>query len=452
MQRCEKRGVRKVGGRGKICLLVAALFVLPIMFSGPAQAAVVHAIRVEGPITPSVASYIAAAIKKAEEEKAEALVIELDTPGGYLESTRDIVKEMLASPVPILVYVSPSGARAASAGAFITLAGHVAAMAPGTHMGASTPVSGTGEEMGKTMQRKAESDAAASMRAIAEKRGRNVKEAERFVREAKSVTEKEALSLKLIDLVSPSLAELLAGVNGRTVETSRGKVALGTKEATVQRGEMNLRERILTILSDPTVAYIFFILGLAGIYFEFWNPGAIFPGVLGGIFLILAFYSFQTLPINYAGLLLILLAIALFIAEIKVASYGLLTLGGIVSLVLGSLMLIDRSVAPFLRISVGVIVGTALGAGAFFTLIMGAAVKALKAKPLAGREGLVGEMAVVRTALSPTGQVFVHGELWSAECPGGAEVGAKVRVVGIEGLRLIVERVESATPMHTSKP
>ena len=402
----------------------------------------VNVIRIESVISPSSADYIVAAIKQAEKEKAAALVIELDTPGGLDTSMRVIIKEMLAAERPVVVYVAPAGARAASAGAFITVAAHIAAMAPGTSIGAAAPVV-MGQQVDKTMEKKITNDAAAYMRTIAEKRGRPIDLAEEWVRKATAKTETEALKAKLIDVVSPKLDDLLAAIDGRVVTTAAGKVKIETKNAVVQREEMNLREKILKIITDPTIAYLLLILGLAGLYFEFSTPGAILPGVLGGIALILALYAFQQLPINYAGVLLILLAIVMFIAEIKIVSHGVLTIGGIAAMVLGSLMLIDAP-APYMRISIWAILGTAAGTAMFFLFVVGAGVKALRRKTTTGMEGLIGNIGVVRTRLAPRGQVFLCGELWNAESEGEVETGASVRVTGMDGLTLRVVEVQRA--------
>ena len=420
-------------------VVLGGLLVLP----GLATARQVNVIRVEGVISPSSADYIVTAIKQTEKEKAAALVIELDTPGGLDTSMRVIIKEMLAAERPIVVYVAPAGARAASAGAFITLAAHIAAMAPGTSIGAAAPVV-MGQQVDKTMEKKITNDAAAYMRTIAEKRGRPIDLAEEWVRKATARTETEALKVKLIDVVSPKLDDLLSAIDGRVVTTAAGKVKIETSNAVVNRGEMNLREKILKIITDPTIAYLLLILGMAGLYFEFSTPGAILPGVLGGIALILALYAFQQLPINYAGVLLILLAIVMFIAEIKVVSHGVLTAGGIASMVLGSLMLIDAP-APYMRISVWVILGTAAGTAVFFLFVVGAGVKALRRRTTTGMEGLIGEIGVVRTRLAPRGQVFLCGELWNAESEGEVEVGESVRVTEMNGLTLRVVQVQRAT-------
>jgi membrane-bound serine protease (ClpP class) len=397
---------------------------------------------VESVISSSAADYVVSAIKQAEKDKVAALVIELDTPGGLDTSMRIIIKEMLAAERPIVVYVAPSGARAASAGAFITLAAHVAAMAPGTNIGAATPVA-MGGQMDKTMEKKVTNDAAAYMRTIAEKRGRPIDLAEEWVRKATAKTETEALKAKLIDFVSPKLEDLLQVMDGRVVTTAAGKVKLETKDAIINRGEMNLREKMLKIIADPTIAYLLLLLGLAGLYFEFSTPGAVLPGVLGGICLILALYAFQQLPINYAGVLLILLAILMFIAEIKVVSHGVLTLGGLAAMILGSVMLID-SPLPDMRIPLTTIIFTALAVAAFFMFVVGAGVRALWSKTTTGREGLVGEVGVVRSPLAPRGQIFLRGELWNAESEIPVEAGESVRVTQIDGLTLRVVPVQRA--------
>jgi len=432
-------------------LTLVALLLLLALPAAPATAGQVNVIRVESVISPSSADYIVTAIKQAEKDQVAALVIELDTPGGLDTSMRTIIKEMLAAQRPIVVYVAPSGARAASAGAFITLAAHIAAMSPGTNIGAAAPVA-MGGEMGKTMEKKVTNDAAAYMRTIAEKRGRPIDLAEEWVRKATAKTETEALKTKLIDVVSPNLEALLQAIDGRVVTTAAGKVKIETKNAVVHREEMTLRDKILRIITDPNIAYLLLLLGLAGLYFEFTTPGAILPGVLGGICLILALYAFQQLPINYAGVLLILLAIVMFIAEIKIVSHGILTMGGIVAMIMGSLMLIDSS-APYMRISLWAILPTTGLIAAFFLFIMGVGVKALWTKTATGMEGLIGEVGVVRSPLAPRGHVFLHGELWNAESDAAVQVSDAVRVVGMSGLTLQVVPVQpSAEAGDASSP
>jgi membrane-bound serine protease (ClpP class) len=393
----------------------------------------------DGVINPVSAEYLTQAIADAAQDHAQALVIQLDTPGGLDTSMRMIVKEMSASEVPIIVYVSPTGARAASAGAFITLAAHIAAMAPGTNIGAAHPVSMGGGEMDKEMKKKVENDAAAYIKSIAEKHGRNVQWAEDAVRQSVSATETEALKLKIIDLIAPDLPALLAAVDGRTVETAAGSRVLKTKSAAVKMVGMSGRMKILNALSDPNIAYILMLLGIYGLIFELSNPGAILPGVVGAICIVLAFYSFQTLSINYAGLLLILLAIVMFIAEIKVPSYGLLTVGGVISMVLGSLMLVKTDM-PFMQISWWVIFPTAIVTAGFFVGVVGMAWKTRHQKSVAGIEGFIGRSGTARTEINPRGQILIQGEFWDAISSEPIHEGEAVEVTGIEGLKLYIKR------------
>jgi len=340
-----------------------------------------------------------------------------------------------------VVYVAPSGARAASAGVFITLAADVAAMAPGTNIGAAHPVAVGGGKMDRTMADKVVNDAVAYIQSIAEKKGRNVKWAAQAVRESVSIPEKEALKIKVVDLIAKDLKDLLEKIDGLTVEKPRGKIKLATKGLQTNVLEMGFRQRFLAVLSNPNIAYILMMIGMAGLYFELSNPGAIFPGVIGGICLILAFFAFRTLPVNYAGVLLILLGVFLFIAEIKVASYGLLTVGGLVSLTLGSIMLFESPI-PALRASLTVIIPTVLFTAAFFSFAVTMAVKAQLAKPATGAEGLVGEIGVAQTRLSPEGKVFIHGEFWNAYADEVIEEREKIRVLKTEGLNLKVEKLK----------
>ncbi len=400
----------------------------------------VYVARVEGIIAPSLAEFFVSAIRKAEDGGAHAIIFELDTPGGLDTSMRVIIKEILRSPAPVIIYVSPSGARAASAGAFITIAAHVAAMAPGTNIGAAHPVQMGGGDTDEEMTRKIENDAAAYIRGLAERRGRNATWAEDAVRKSVSATATEALKLKVIDVVAENRADLLAKIDGRTIETGAGKITLKTKTARIVEVEMSFRDKILSVISNPTIAYMLLILGMAGLYFELSTPGAILPGVLGGICLILAFYAFQTLPINYAGLLLIILGVILFIAEVKVVSNGILTIGGIAALILGSLMLID-SPAPFLQISLSAILGVTAATTAFFVFAIGAVFRAHRRQPATGREGLVGQAGVARTRLNPDGLIFIRGEIWNAICAEGVEPGEQVQVTSVAGLKLKVKKL-----------
>lgn len=367
------------------------------------------------------------------------MVIELDTPGGLDTSMRSIVKNIVSSEVPVVVYVAPSGARAASAGVFVTLAAHVAAMAPGTNIGAAHPV-GLGEKMDKTMAEKATNDAAAYIKSLAESRGRNAQWAEKAVRESISATESEALKEHVIDLVEKDITSLLSDIDGRKVRTPLGERTLRTKDARVVREEISLRLRILNFISDPNVAYILMLLGFYGLFFELTSPGAIFPGVAGGICLILAFYAFQTLPVNYAGLLLIILAVILFILEIKIVSHGVLTIGGIIAMIIGSLMLFE-SPGPFIRLSIYLILPAVLITALFFSLTISLALKAHRRKPVTGREELIGMEGIARTNITKEGgMVSVHGELWSAYSGETIAKDDRVVVEEVRDLKLKVRK------------
>lgn len=408
----------------------------------PAQKII--SIKVDGSINPASAAFIKNAIEKASDEKAECLIIHLNTPGGLLTSTRVIVSNMLESPVPVVVYVSPGGAHAGSAGVFITMAAHIAAMAPSTNIGAAHPVTMQGN-MDSTMKDKATNDAAAFIRAIAEKRKRNFEWAEQAVRNSVSITEAQALEQKVIDIVAANDQDLLKQIDGRQVEVSTGTKNLRTANAPVERVEMNFVEKILNMISDPNIAYILMMLGFYGILFELYSPSAMVPGIVGVICLILAFYAMHTLPVNYAGVALIAFAIILFILELKIISHGLLGLGGVVALVLGSIMLIrPNSALEFARISWSVIISTSVITALFFLFIIGFALKAQRAKPVTGIEGMVGTLGETLARLEPIGMVRVHGEIWKAESTSGSiEQGQKIRVTAIKDLKLYVEQVNN---------
>jgi membrane-bound serine protease (ClpP class) len=399
------------------------------------------AIKIDGTINPASSGYIERGIEIAEKENAACLIISLNTPGGLLKSTRVIVENMMKSRVPMVVYVSPSGAHAGSAGVFITLAANVAAMSPGTNIGAAHPVSmQSGSD--STMNEKSTNDAIAFVRTIAEKRNRNAQWAENAVRKSYSITATEALNLKVIDLIATDIPDLLKQINGRTVEVTGGnKTIINTSAARFENVEMSFVEKMLNILSDPNLAYILLMIGFYGLLFELYSPGAIFPGIVGVIALILAFYSLHTLPINYAGLALIIFGIILFLLEIKIISGGLLAIGGTVALLLGSMMLIRKIPnMEFLRISWGVIIPTVVVTALFFLLVIGAGLKAQRAKPITGVEGLTDETGLALESLNPMGTVLVHGEIWNAEAIKGAiEKGQKIRVRAIDNLRLKVE-------------
>lgn len=429
----------------KLILLISfiCLFSLPYLLTADIDKnkdkREIMVITISGVINPISAEFIQKSIKKANDKNLEALVIELDTPGGLDASMRMIVKEIINSKVPIVVYVSPSGSRAASAGAFITLAAHIAAMSPGTNIGAAHPV-GIGDKMDKTMAEKATNDAVAYIKSIAEQRNRNVKWAEDAVRKSISSTEADALKLKVIDIVSKDLNTLLNAIDGRKVKTVSGEIVLHTKNAVIIREEAGFRHKILNLISDPNVAYILMLLGFYGLFFELTNPGSIFPGVLGGICLILAFYSFQTLPVNYAGVLLIILSIIFFLLEIKIVSHGVLTIGGIISMFIGSLMLFE-SPAPFMKLSMAIILPSVIATAVFFTIIIGLSYKAQKQKPVTGPEGLKGSIGTAETDITKDGgRVLVHGEIWSAFSDEPIEKGEQIVVEFVSGLKLRVRK------------
>lgn len=398
-------------------------------------------ISVDGSINPSSAQYINSGIKYAADNNAECLIIRLNTPGGLLKSTRIIVSDILDSQVPVAVFVHPGGAQAASAGVFITLAAHIAAMAPGTNIGAAHPVSMQGQQ-DSIMNEKATNDAAAFIRTISEKRSRNIEWAEDAVRKSLSITESEALKEGVIDTIAVSIQDLLEKIDGKKISLASGEKILRSRNAEVINLDMSLRQKILALLSDPNIAYILLMIGIYGIFFELYNPGAIFPGVVGAICLILAFYSLHTLPVNYAGLALIILAIILFIVEIKVASYGLLTIGGIISLILGSIMLIDaKSTLEVFRISWQVILAIVILTTAFFVFAISFGIKAQTRKPTTGIEGIIGETGEAVNDLEPLGQVKIHGELWNAESEEGKLTkGTKVTVTAVTNLKLTVKK------------
>jgi membrane-bound serine protease (ClpP class) len=421
---------------------IAAVVLAALLLTGPAAAAgeggEVHIVRVSDAISPGTAEFIHGGLKKAEKAQAACVIIELDTPGGLAESMRKIVQDILASPVPVVVYVSPSGARAASAGVMITMAADIAAMAPGTNIGAAHPVGAGGQEIEGTMSEKVVNDMVAHARSVAERRGRNAQWVEKAIRESVSATETEALKENIIDVVAQNTDDLIRQINGRSL-AGKGTLQLDAARTIVL--EEGLRTKILRTISNPNIAYLLLMIGLAGLYFEFSHPGAVFPGVIGGICLILAFFALQTLPVNYAGILLIVLAIIFFIMEMKITSYGLLSIAGIVSLLLGSLMLFEGE-GPAERISWQVLIPTLAVISAFFTAVAFLVFRAQMSKPATGSAGLVGEVGVVKTALALEGKIFVHGELWNASAPMPIGEGQRVRVVRVTGLRLEVEAVE----------
>lgn len=419
----------------------------------PAAQPVVHRITVDGVIGPATARFIARAVALAEDARAEALVIQLDTPGGLMTSMGQITRAILNAKVPVVVYVAPRGARAASAGVFITYAAHIAAMAPATHMGAATPVTigdrpsqdGEKREADKAMQEKITSDAVANLQAMARRRGRNAEWAEKAVREAVSITEEEAVRLGVVEFVAEDFGDLLRKLDGRTADTDLGPKVLRTSRARVTDGAKDITERFLSLLSDPNIGFILMNLGILGIMVELYNPGAVFPGVVGGIALILGLASFAILEVNVAGLLLIAFAVLLFIADIKVPGHGVLTVGGVIAFIFGAVLLTERT-APVLAISIRLIVAMAALLAGFMFFAVGAGVRAQRAPARSGSARLIGAVGVARSPLDPDGMVYVQGEMWSAVAVDGPiSDGQRVRVVGLDGLRVQV-KPEPPTP------
>ncbi len=429
-------------------ILLAWLGLIFLSFGAPAGAEAppgqVMVLTAKGSVNPGLADFILEGLQTAEKAQAEALVIELDTPGGLDSSMRQIVQGIINARIPVVVYVSPKGARAASAGMIITLAGQIAAMAPGTNIGAAHPVALGTKDMGKVMSSKVVNDMAAYVRSLAAERGRNAEWAEKAVRQSVSVSAAEALKLKAIDLIADDLPDLLKKIDGRQVRLNQGVRTLKTAVAAVVPLSPGFRHQVLTHLADPNIALILMMIGLAGLYFELAHPGAIFPGVLGGICLLLAFYAFQTLPVNFIGILLIALAFIFFLLEIYVTSYGMLALAGIISLALGGLMLY-REEANGVQVSLSVLVPVIVFLGAFFLTVTSLAVRAQLRKPLTGQIGMVGEHGVALTDLNPTGKVLVHGTYWEATAEEFIARHDPVEVVQVDGLRLTVRRVSKTS-------
>lgn len=433
----------------QVCgLALLAASALPL--AGEAQQAsarplVFHAV-VDAVIHPVSADYMIASIRRADAAEADLLVFTLRTPGGLVDSTREITMAMIASRTPVVVFIAPSGSRAASAGFLITMASDLAAMAPGTHIGAAHPVSGSGEKVDETMSKKAASDVAASARALAARRGRNLDLVQQAVIESRSYTEEEAAraSPPLVEVIAADLPDLLRQIDGRTIRRFDGReTVLRTRDAQVETIEMTWRQRLLSAIAHPQIAYLLFSLGTLGLTIELWNPGSILPGVVGGVCLLLAFFAFSILPINYAGLLLIVFGVALLILEVKFTSYGLLGAGGVVSLVLGSLMLVDSS-APELRLGLGFVLPIAFGMSAIIAFLVRIAVQAQRAPAVTGQEGMVGRIGRALTTIGPDapGQVAAHGEIWTAVSDAPIAAGAPVRIEAVDGLKLRVSATQ----------
>ena len=402
-------------------------------------------VKLSGAINPAVAEYVSYEISQANAEKDSLIVLHMDTPGGLDTSMREIIKKIQSSEVPVASFVAPTGSRAASAGTFITIASHIAAMAPGTNIGAAHPINmlggGNDNEQAKTMEKKVVNDAAAYIRSLAELRKRNAHWAELAVVNSVSISAEEAMKLNVIDFVAGDVKALVLAIDGREVQLISGSVRLKTKNLKIIYHEMNPRQKLLDIISNPNVTYILMMLGLVGLFFELSNPGLVLPGVIGSISLILALYAMQTLPINYAGLLLILFGVILFITEINVMSYGLLSVSGVISIFLGSTMLIDSD-DPALQISRAILYPT-LALTVILSLgIVVLATRTRSLKKLGGMEGMIGETGLVKEALNPQGRVLVHGELWEAEADTQITEGERVQVDFVQGLRIKVSKVQ----------
>ncbi len=429
----------------RVLFLIIALFLLlaPVMRAQAASPAI-DVLTIKGIINMVVADYVKSRINQAAEDGASAVIIQIDTPGGLDTAMRDVVQAILGSSVPVIVYVSPSGARAASAGTYITLAGHVAAMAPNTAIGAATPVAlGLGGEvlMSDEMKRKVINDATAYIRSIAQSRGRNVDWAEQAVLQGVSASAQEALDQHVVDMIAPDLKTLISQIDGREVTLLDGrKLTLDTKNATTRDLDMSVGEDFLNTISDPNIAYLLLGLAVIGIMVEVFQPGAIFPGVIGGISLFLALYALGTLSVNWAGVLLIALGVGLFIAEVLTPGFGVLFAGGVVSLVIGSLILFKGG-SPSMRVDPWLIAIVVVVLALLFGVVIQRVWAAHKRQPAAGYEELIGRTAVVRQALDPEGTVFLEGELWTATSQSGrVEVGEEVKISRVDGLRLTVTR------------
>jgi membrane-bound serine protease (ClpP class) len=439
--------------RDKLLALTLALGLMLVVFTprpraaapyGPSQ---VTLISIDGPINPAAADFVVDSINSAEQNHRAALIIELDTPGGLLSSAHEIVKALLNSPIPVIVYVAPSGARAASAGTFVTEAANIAAMAPATTIGAAHPVTMTGGDISGAEGKKLENYTASFARAIASERGRNADWIEEAVRKSSAISARKALQLHVIDLVAPHLRDLLVQASGRKVTVTDGRIiTLELANAVVHRHEMRFGESLLNRLADPNLMYLLMIAGLAGLYLEFAHPGGYLPGVAGAICLLLALASFEVIPINLAGFVLILLGAALLVAEVFVTSYGVLGIGGIVAFVIGSLFLVDTSQTN-LQVSRAMIAGAACGLGALILGLGYLVIHERRVRATTGKEGLVGEIGEVREAIEPgtPGRMLVHGEIWRAVSDVRLPPGVRARVMAVNGLEVVVRPENSGS-------
>jgi membrane-bound serine protease (ClpP class) len=420
---------------------LASLILLALTAAGSkAEAPRVLAVDLDGMIHPVTTEVLSRAIKQAKQENATLLLVRVNTPGGLMDAMRESIEEIVAAPMPVVTYVAPSGARAASAGFFILEAGDVAAMSPGTNTGAAHPVM-IGGEMDAVMKQKVENDAAASLRSIVSKRGRNSALAEKAIRESQSFTEKEALDNHLIELVANDERDLLDKLDGREVTRLDGtRTVLHTRGATIEIYEKNLRQKIISAISDPNLALVLLVLGALGIYVEFSSPGMIVPGILGAILALLGLSALSVLPINWLGAALLLLAFALFVLEAKFATHGVLGAGGALSMVLGAVMLVDSPV-PEMRIHLFTAIALALPFSLITMLLLSLVLRARRNKVVTGTQGMIGEIGTAVTPLAPDGKIFVRGEYWNAVSPAQVAAGSRVRVVAIHRLKLTVEPI-----------
>jgi membrane-bound serine protease (ClpP class) len=421
-----------------LSLFVCVGLALPVH----STAAHINLVHLQDSINPGVEDFIKYSIERSIEDGAECLVILLDTPGGLVTSMRGIAQAILNASIPIVVYVYPSGAQAASAGVFVTVAADIAAMAPGTNIGAAHPVTSGGKDMSETMSEKVVNDMVAFARSVASQRGRNADWLEAAVRKSVSIPAEEAFKNNVIDLIADDLPALLSRLDGWEIQRNGYKKTLRTKGVEQRTIEPGWQQKVLRAISDPNIAYILLMIGLAGLYFELSQPGAILPGVIGGISLVIALYAMQTLTVNFAGVLLILLAVIFFILEIKVVSYGMLSIAGGVSLILGSLMLFRVPGAPS-QLAYSVLIPTALAIGGFFAAVTSLAVRAQKIRPQTGSEVMVGLVGVVKQDLQPEGKVFVNGELWNAVAEESIAAGEQVEVVSVDSLKLKVRKIDA---------
>ena len=425
-------------------VLASSLLLILASAAGASQRVVI--LTLSDSIQPASLRYLERGLDTADAGGAAVAIIELNTPGGLLSSLRQMTTAITMARRPVVVYVTPSGAQAASAGFFLLMAADVAAMAPGTNAGAAHPVAGEGAELTKTMAEKVTNDASALIRSLATQRGRSSEWAEKAVRKSLAYTEREALENKLIDVVANDRGELLRWLNGREVKRFGGQTEkLDTSAAEIVVVEPSTSDKLLSVIAHPNIAYLLLLLGMVGIYFELSHPGVVLPGVLGGVSILLALFALSVLPVNYVGVLLILLGIGFFVLEVKVASYGLLTFAGLTSFVLGSLMLI-RSPFPALRVGLEVVLPTALAVAFVVMFLLTRVLKSHRERPITGVEGLIGEVGETVVALAPSGKVFVHGEYWDAVSGATVDVGARVRVVKVDGKRLAVEPVGGSDP------